>query len=287
MTTDEFFRGIWEEFDFNFLLADITHTVQEVARRQSLQSHSAVLVAKAMLGSFFLAGMVKENVTVSLQLEGLGPVERVMAYSDRYGKMRGMAKNSAVLTKNDVTLGIGKGYLKVSRWHNVQKIHYSATVLENLSFENNLLNHIHESDQLVSYLSIYIHPKSPSLCTRGMFFQALPGASQEMIDKLQNKISEINLSISEFFEGSLDEVLQKMQNLLGSKLHLLDKGTPTFYCGCSLEKIQNVVVALGREEAESILQEQGKIEITCEFCKEVYTLDSEDVHLLFLSRTSA
>ncbi|MCX7998074.1 MAG: Hsp33 family molecular chaperone HslO, partial [Leptospiraceae bacterium] len=264
-----------------------THTVQEVTRRQALQNHSAVLVAKSMLGSFFLAGMVKENVTVSLQLEGLGPVERVMAYSDRYGKMRGMAKNNAVLTKNDPTLGIGKGYLKVSRWHEIQKIHYSATVLENLSFENNLLNHIYESDQLVSYLSIFIHPESPSLRTRGMFFQALPGASRESIDKLQDRISEINLHVSEIFEGSLTKVLERMEVVLNSKLHLLDRGSPTFYCGCSLEKIQNVVVALGREEAESILQEQGKIEITCEFCKEVYTLDSEDVHLLFLSRTSA
>lgn len=283
MNLDVYIRGIWEEFNFNFLLTDITQTVQEVTRRQSLKNHSAVLVAKAMLGSFFLAGMVKEDTTVSLQLEGLGPIQRVMAYSDRQGRMRGMAKNTEFLSKNDPTLGIGKGYLKVSRWNGVQKIHYSATVLENISFENNLLNHIYESDQLISFLSLHVHKESPNIETRGMFFQALPGTSQELIDKLQNKIAEIDLHPKEIFSGSLEEVLDRMEKFLNSKLLILDSGHPSFYCGCSLEKIHNVVLALGREEAESILQEQGKIEITCEFCKEVYTLDSEEVHLLFLN----
>ena len=281
---DTYIQGIWQDFNFKFLLTDITQTVREVSRRQSLKNHSAVLVAKAMLGSFFLAGMVKEDTTVSLQLEGMGPIERVMAYSDRQGRMRGMAKNPQVLSKNDPSLGIGKGYLKVSRWHGVQKIHYSATVLENTSFENNLLNHIYESDQLISYLSLYVDKESPTLKTRGMFFQALPGTSQKLIDKLQIKIQEIDMHPSEIFTGSLEEIIKRMENFLNSKLQILTQGTPTFYCGCSLEKIQNVILALGKEEAESILQEQGKIEITCEFCKEIYVLDSEEVHLLFLNK---
>jgi molecular chaperone Hsp33 len=39
---------------------------------------------------------------------------------------------------------------------------------------------------------------------------------------------------------------------------------------------------MGKEESFSILEEQGKIEITCEFCNEIYELDSEEVHLLFI-----
>ena len=50
----------------------------------------------------------------------------------------------------------------------------------------------------------------------------------------------------------------------------------------ALEKIKSVIVSLGQEEAYSILEERGSIEMICEFCREKYTLDAEEVRLLFI-----
>ena len=278
---DIYYIGIWEEFNFRFLLVDCTQTVREVFRRHELKNHSADLVAKAMVGAFFLAGMVKEETTVGIQLEGEGPIERVMAYSDRYGKMRAMAKHTQVYSPNDPTLGIGTGYFKVTRWGGIKKIHYSATKLFPVSFELNLLRHITDSDQLLSFLAIYTCDN-----TRGMFFQELPDTTYEMMKSLEKKISQIHQDNSTLFEGKLEDIIARLENLLNSKLTILEKGNPEFYCGCSLEKIKQVVIALGKEEALSILQERGQIQIICEFCKQEYNLDPEEVNLLFLENTT-
>ena len=123
-----------------------------------------------MMGAFFLAGMVKEETTVSIQMEGDGQVERVMGYSDRIGRMRGLVSVPDYSSLDDSSLGIGKGVFRVTRWGGIRKLHQSITKLEKAPFESNLLNHISESDQLVSFVSIF---NSDSEC-KGMILQALP-----------------------------------------------------------------------------------------------------------------
>jgi len=276
---DSYKIGIWEEYNFRFLLADCSNSVGEVIRRHKYDHSSSILVAKTMMGAFFLAGMVKEETTVSIQMEGDGQVERVMGYSDRIGRMRGLVSvpdySSAL---EDSSLGIGKGVFRVTRWGGIRKLHQSITKLEKAPFESNLLHHISESDQLVSFLSIY---NSDSVC-KGMILQALPFTEQSKIDELMDRLGEMQYSTEELFNGSLDTVLSRLETCLKSNALTLDTGIPEFYCGCTIEKIKNVIRSIGKEESYSILEEQGRIEIICEFCNEVYELDSEEVHLLFI-----
>ena len=119
--TDSYLVGILPEYNFRFLLADCSNSVREVIQRHEMENSSATLVGKTMIAAFFLAGLVKEETMISIQLEGEGDVERVMAYSDRMGRMRGMAKhNSIQADPSDTTLGIGKGIFRVTRWGGVQ-----------------------------------------------------------------------------------------------------------------------------------------------------------------------
>jgi molecular chaperone Hsp33 len=157
--TDSYLVGILPEYNFRFLLADCSNSVREVIQRHEMENSSATLVGKTMIAAFFLAGLVKEETMISIQLEGEGDVERVMAYSDRMGRMRGMAKhNSIQADPSDTTLGIGKGIFRVTRWGGVQKLHQSITKLEDTVFETNLLNYINESDPIdfLLYLSSQI-----------------------------------------------------------------------------------------------------------------------------------
>jgi molecular chaperone Hsp33 len=131
-------------------------------------------------------------------------------------------------------------------------------------------------------LSIYTEDHSPEKLTRGMILQALPGTPPEKIDDLKARISEIEYDTPDLFKGNLKEVLDRMEKTLKSTATILDKGIPKFYCGCSLDKIKQVVISLGKEEALSIIEERGKIQLICEFCKEEYNLDPEEVNILFM-----
>ena len=281
--TDSYLVGILPEYNFRFLLADCSNSVREVIQRHEMENSSATLVGKTMIAAFFLAGLVKEETMISIQLEGEGDVERVMAYSDRMGRMRGMAKHNTIQADpSDTTLGIGKGIFRVTRWGGVQKFHQSITKLEDTVFETNLLNYINESDQLISFVSIFTDIDARPVRACGMIFQALPFTSSRQIDDLMDKISNIDIDQSKIFSGSIDSTLKLMENMLETKADILEVGIPEFYCGCTLDKIKNVIVSIGKEEAYSIIEERGNIEMICEFCREKYLLDAEEVRLLFI-----
>ncbi|MBK6608577.1 MAG: Hsp33 family molecular chaperone HslO [Leptospiraceae bacterium] len=281
--TDSYLVGILPEYNFRFLLADCSNSVREVIQRHEMENSSATLVGKTMIAAFFLAGLVKEETMISIQLEGEGDVERVMAYSDRMGRMRGMAKHNTIQADpSDTTLGIGKGIFRVTRWGGVQKLHQSITKLEDTVFETNLLNYINESDQLISFVSIFTDIDARPVRACGMIFQALPFTSSRQIDDLMDKISNIDIDQSKIFSGSIDSTLKLMENMLETKADILEVGIPEFYCGCTLDKIKNVIVSIGKEEAYSIIEERGNIEMICEFCREKYLLDAEEVRLLFI-----
>ena len=115
-----------------------------------------------------------------------------------------------------------------------------------------------------------------------MIFQALPGTEQKRIDEMMDRFSDVDLSADQLMEGDMETILFRMTSFLKEDLKVLDSGKPEFYCGCSLEKIQSVIRSIGKEEARSIIEEQGKIEIVCEFCRKPYVLDPEEVNLLFM-----
>ena len=57
---------------------------------------------------------------------------------------------------------------------------------------------------------------------------------------------------------------------------------PKFSCSCSRERVSKMIRGLGLEEAQSILQEQGQIEVGCDFCAAQYRFDAVDVTQIFL-----
>jgi molecular chaperone Hsp33 len=59
------------------------------------------------------------------------------------------------------------------------------------------------------------------------------------------------------------------------------QGAPHFACGCSREKVAAMIVGLGAPEAQSIIAEQGQIEVGCEFCGAQYRFDPIDAAQLF------
>jgi molecular chaperone Hsp33 len=64
-------------------------------------------------------------------------------------------------------------------------------------------------------------------------------------------------------------------------VRLFDSEPVAFRCSCSRQRIEDTLRALGAQEVESILEDQGAIEIDCEFCNRHYHLDRVDALKLF------
>jgi molecular chaperone Hsp33 len=60
-----------------------------------------------------------------------------------------------------------------------------------------------------------------------------------------------------------------------------------FACRCDRERVSALLRGLGRDEIESILEEQGAITVTCEFCQKPYRFDAVDAAQLFVPSSPA
>lgn len=61
---------------------------------------------------------------------------------------------------------------------------------------------------------------------------------------------------------------------------------PRFHCSCSRERVGRMLHSLGREEVESVLAEQGQVEVGCEFCGQQYRFDPVDAAQIFAAPTA-
>ena len=104
-----------------------------------------------------------------------------------------------------------------------------------------------------------------------------PGADAEGIDKLA--ILAGTVEKSELLGLPASETARRL--FWEDNPHVTSQLTPTFSCRCSQAGIENMVKRLGKKEAEETLAQEGKIEVTCQFCGKKYTLDKVDVARLF------
>lgn len=96
-----------------------------------------------------------------------------------------------------------------------------------------------------------------------------------------NRIATLAASLTreELLELDVETVLRRL--FWEEKLLRFDIQTPRFACTCSRERVANMIRALGQEEARSILDDHGEIDVGCDFCGQQYRFDAVDATRIF------
>jgi len=96
-----------------------------------------------------------------------------------------------------------------------------------------------------------------------------------------NRIATLAASLTreELLELDVETVLRRL--FWEEKLLRFDIQTPRFACTCSRERVASMIRALGQEEAQSILEDHGEIDVGCDFCGQQYRFDAVDATRIF------
>lgn len=96
-----------------------------------------------------------------------------------------------------------------------------------------------------------------------------------------NRIATLaaSLQADELLTLDADTVLRRL--FWEEQVRLFDPLAPKFACSCSHERVSQMIRTLGADEAASILEERGEIEVGCDFCGKQYRFDAVDVTQLF------
>ncbi|XDD46532.1 Hsp33 family molecular chaperone HslO [Leptospira sp. WS39.C2] len=281
--SDQVILGISNTHHYRFTIVNLTETAKEPMFLHSLNKEMSVFLSKTMMGALFLAEMTKNQQKVSIQWKDESN-KQALAYSDRYGKMKSVAYTSSHEEgdiRNEFILG--QGIMKVIRWDYESDTYQSYTNLIEDTFEANFIKYLTESEQIRAIVGMDVVPfdfPGNDFAAKGVFFEALPDATEESFVFLRNKINSLTTKEA-FWNLNIDEMLKSIEAEIDSPLEVLSKETPEFLCDCSRHKVADIIASLGEKEANSIIDEMGKIEITCEFCRTAYQFDSFDVEKFF------
>ncbi len=103
-------------------------------------------------------------------------------------------------------------------------------------------------------------------------------------DEDYNRIAHLaaTLTTEELLTLDVPTVLRRL--FWEEPLRRFEPVQPRFACRCSRERVGNMLRSLGAQEVQSVLEEQGRIDVACEFCGLGYAFDAVDAQALFTAR---
>ena len=252
--------------------------------------HNTSPVATAALGRLLSGGammgimMKGEKDVLTLMMKGDGPIGGVTVTADSKGNVKGYVNNPMVLIplnyagKLDVGAAIGYGELTVIKDLGMKEPYVSQTPLGTSEVAEDLTFYFAKSEQTPSAVALGVLMSTENTVAQagGFIVQLMPGASDEIIDVLEDKLSQIK-SVTEMMEEGMgpEEILQLVLGDLD--LEILEKIPTQFHCGCSKEHIARGLVALGKEELQSMIDDGQSITVNCHFCNTDYTYSVDEL----------
>lgn len=266
--------------------AATTKEMVEEARK----AHNTSPVATAALGRLLTAGammgcdMKGEKDLLTLKIQGDGPIQGLMVTADSHGHVKGYAFNPEVMLppnsqgKLDVGGSLGLGVLSVIKDIGLKEPYVGQTILVTGEIAEDLTYYFATSEQVPSSVALgVLMNKDNTVCQAGGFIiQLLPGASEDMISQLEERLKEISSITTLLDQGNTPEMI--LEHILGQfDLEINDSLPVDFYCNCTKERVEKALVSVGKKDIQEMIDDGKPIEVNCHFCNKNYEFTVEEL----------
>ncbi len=268
-----------------------------IAARESVerarQIHRLSPTACAALGRTLCAAsllgqaMKEENATLTIRVNGGGPIGSVVAVSDHLGNMRGYVENPGVQLplrpdgKLNVGGAVGKdGMFTVSRDIGLREPYIGSVELVSGEIAEDLTSYLLESEQVPSAcaLGVLVDTDRSIRAAGGFIVQLMPGADEEIIAKLEDNIFLMDQLTTILDEDGTDAIFAQV--LKGFDWHLVGTYPVAYRCPCSRERVEQALTVIDRGELDEIVAEGKDISVSCQFCDKVYVFTPQEIAAL-------
>ena len=272
--------------------ADTTELCNRAQEIHKMSPTAAAALGRALTGAAIMGSMLKSSDdSITVQLSGGGPIGRVVAVGDGKANVKGYVDNPLVdlpLNKKgklDVGGAVGRdGFLSIIRDLGLKEPYVGQVPLANGEIAEDLTKYYATSEQIPTAvaLGVLVDVDYTIKAAGGFILQVLPGAYDEDIDNVEKTIASISSVTEMLSEGKKPEDIVK-QLLSDYEIEFFDN-VPTMYkCDCSRERTDRALISIGQEELSKIIEEDGKAQITCHFCDNIYDYSKEELESLLES----
>lgn len=262
--------------------------------QRAREIHHTLPVATAALGRTLLGASMmgqqlkEEDGSVTLRVSGGGPLGNILAVSDSQGNVRGYVQNGQVdlplkgPAKLDVGQAVGTaGSLTVIKDLRLKEPYVGTIPLVSGEIAEDITAYFAESEQIPTAcaLGVLVDRDLSVAAAGGYLIQLLPGADDGVIDSIEAGIARVGQVTAQLSQGVTAEELLRLV-LADFDLEVLEKAHVEYRCYCSRERMRSALASMGREELSKLIAEQGRAEMTCQFCDAVHVFEKEELEAL-------
>lgn len=274
---DYLLRVMGEKFNVIGLACVTTNLVDEARHLHGASRTASAALGRALTGGLLMGALLKRGQRVGLKFEGNGPLKKIIVEADNDGTIRGFVGVPDVeVPFNDEKLNVAgalgrEGSLTVFKDLGLKKPYRGIVKLLTGEIAEDIAYYFAESEQIPSAvgMGVFVKPDGKVTAAGGFLIQSLPPSEERTVEQFIENIRKMPFVTDLLREGKTPEDILEII-FSGVPYHVLGKRNLSLRCACSRERIERVLISLGREELEGIIVEQGETDVTCEFCRSNY-----------------
>ena len=286
---DNLLRFITTDGSAVLSILDSTEIVRSMERYHHTSATASAALGRVLsVASLIGYGLKDENCSLTLMIKGNGPIGAITAVTDWKGNVRGYCDNPlADLPENqygklDVGGLIGNiGTLYVVKDLGMDTPYIGQVELQNGEVAEDITAYFAYSEQIptVCALGVLVDTDLSIINAGGFLLQLLPGATEDCISTIEKNVSAL-APMTQLLSDNVD--LNSIADLILKDLEydFLDSDTVRYKCNCSRERMEKVLISLGKNELFRLATEQDDTEIVCHFCNSKYHFSSSELNEL-------
>ena len=263
-----------------------TQMVSEGARIHKTAPNATAAFGRALTAASMMGNMQKvENGSMTLQIKGGGPIGGIVCVSDSVGNVRGyvIEPNVPLVEKFPGKLDVGatvgvNGTLTVIRDLQMKEPYVGSVELVTGEIGDDVTAYFAQSEQTPTAcaLGVLVDTDCSVKVAGGYLIQLLPGAPDDVIDKLEVGIKRAGAVTTMLDQGMTPEdILGQVCGDLG--VVFMETEEVGYKCYCDRQRVTAAIISLGKEELQQIMEENKAFPVECQFCDEIYTFTPEQL----------
>ena len=282
---DKIMKFLAYEGKISVICIDSTELVEKAKEIHDLSPVATAAFGRMLTATAIMANEMKnEKDKITVQIKGNGPLQMMLATANNFPRIKGYVANPIVDLplnedgKLDVSKAVGNGYINVIKDIGLKEPYVGICPLVSGEIAEDFAEYFAKSEQKNTAVALgVLVDKDGVKSAGGYIITPMPDATNEVISQVEQALFKAG-AVSKMLDNnlSLQEIAKKITG--DENIKLIEKNiTPIYECDCSKEYMAEALATLDKTELKSMIEEDGKAELTCHFCNKKYHFTKEEL----------
>jgi molecular chaperone Hsp33 len=275
---DQLQRFIFDAYQIRGEIARAHNSFNDIIKKHDYSTEVANLVGELLIATSLITATLKFAGKITVQLQGDGPLNTAVINANQNLEVRGTANVSGDTAGLSFKQLVGKGHLMITISPEKGERYQGIVALEKDSLSECLEDYFIKSEQLATRIILHASVKNTAQAA-GLLLQTLPAVDENHEADFQH-VSALASTVKEeeLYTLANDELLYRLYHQ--EKVRLFEVQPIRFQCSCSEERCLTSLASITADEILEMLNEQGSIDMHCEYCASNYHFERDDLQIL-------